>query len=61
MVTFFSMRIFTVSAILRKAKWSKSFKPKLTLTGDWLKDAGFGVGEKVTVQISANQLIITKI
>ncbi len=41
--------------------WKKTtVTPKLTLSGVWLQNAGFEIGEKVTVAVKKNQLIITK-
>lgn len=34
------------------------FFPSLNLAGDWLQDAGFEIGQSVTVEISKGQLII---
>jgi Toxin SymE, type I toxin-antitoxin system len=33
--------------------------PKLTLQGDWLKEAGFSSGQSVTVEILDKMLVIT--
>jgi toxic protein SymE len=45
-----------------KNLWKKpTIKPKLTISGEWMKKAGFEVGEKVTVSVSKNLLIITKL
>ena len=56
----------------RKIKMSRHYKyrpenpyspsainPKLVLSGDWLKKAGFNPGQSVTVEIHAEMLIIT--
>jgi toxic protein SymE len=52
-------RILTISysAILYKKK--TKFTPKITLSGDWLKKAGFETGAKVKVEVLNNKLIIT--
>lgn len=55
---FFNSRVFTISAIYVKAQFKRSFKPKITISGDWLKEAGFNIGEKIEVQIFENKLII---
>jgi len=34
--------------------------PELRLIGSWLAQAGFTIGDKVEVQVSNKQLIITK-
>lgn len=49
--------------IFRKLKISylatgKKTSPKLTLSGDWMKKAGFEIGQSVKIEIVKNQLII---
>ncbi|AGN89399.1 type I toxin-antitoxin system SymE family toxin [Flavobacterium psychrophilum] len=61
MSTFFKSRTIKISSILCKSIWKKSLKPKITLSGDWIKQAGFEIGESVIISVSKNQLIITKI
>lgn len=61
MSTFFKSRTIKISSILCKSIWKKSLKPKITLSGDWIKKAGFEIGENVSISVSKNQLIITKI
>ncbi|MEE8059453.1 MAG: SymE family type I addiction module toxin, partial [Pseudomonadales bacterium] len=34
-------------------------EPCAILRGKWLKDAGFSIGQKITIQVSGNELIIT--
>jgi len=57
---FKDVRSLKISSAFVRAQFKKSFKPKLILTGDWMKEAGFAIGEKVTVTIFENKLIITK-
>ncbi|MFL9844745.1 SymE family type I addiction module toxin [Flavobacterium rhizosphaerae] len=59
-IFFENIRHFTISSIFVKAQFKRSLKPKLTLSGDWMNAAGFSIGDKVTVKISDNQLIIDK-
>ena len=62
MSTFFSSRKLKISSQYAKALWKKpTHKPKLILSGDWMKKAGFDIGENVTITVNKNQLIITKI
>ena len=62
MNTFFNIRKLTISSFYCKAIWKKpTIKPKLTIQGDWMKKAGFSVGDKVTVSVSENLLIIQKV
>jgi hypothetical protein len=51
------------SNYVAKGKYHKTFtiRPKLTLTGKWLEEAGFKPSKLVQVECSANQLIITSI
>lgn len=60
MSTFFNSRTLTISSIFRKAQFKKSLKPKLTISGDWMKNAGFEIGSKVNIEVFENRLIITK-
>jgi hypothetical protein len=61
MGTFFSIRKLTISSQYVRALWKKpTHKPKLIISGDWMKKAGFEIGEKVTVSVSQNLLIIQK-
>ncbi|MDR6844521.1 SymE family type I addiction module toxin [Flavobacterium granuli] len=62
MDTSFNIRKLTVSSRFVRALFKKStHKPKLTISGDWMQKAGFEIGEKVTVSVSQNLLIIQKI
>lgn len=59
---FFNIRKATISALCVKPRFMKSYvKPKITISGNWLKKAGFEIGEKVTISVSENLLIIQKI
>lgn len=54
-------RQLKISSLFSMRKWMKhSVSPKITLSGKWLKDAGFNIGEPVKVQVINNQLIISK-
>lgn len=46
-----------------KGKYHKIYtiRPKLTLTGKWLEEAGFKASKLVQVECRSNQLIITSI
>ena len=58
---FFSKRKSTISALCVRPRWKKSYvKPKITISGNWLKNAGFEIGEKVNIEVFENKLIITK-
>jgi hypothetical protein len=62
MNTFFNVRTLTVSSLFTKPLWSKpKLKPKLTIQGDWMQKAGFEIGERVTISVSQNLLIIQKL
>jgi len=61
MITFINdIRNLTVSSMLVRSKWSKSIKPKLTLQGDWMTAAGFGIGDRVLIEVQNGVLIIKK-
>lgn len=58
---FFSLRISTISALCVRPRWKKAYiKPKITISGNWLKEAGFEIGEKVEIQVYKNKLVIVK-
>lgn len=61
MITFIkSVRTVKISSLITKNRWSKTHKPKITLSGVWLAHAGFQTGDKVTIIVSDNRLIIEK-
>ncbi|ELY1992620.1 SymE family type I addiction module toxin [Flavobacterium psychrophilum] len=60
MSTFFKSRTIKISSILCKSIWKKSLKPKITLSGDWIKQAGFEIGEQIQIEVQNNKLILTK-
>ncbi|AEI50254.1 SymE family type I addiction module toxin [Runella slithyformis] len=44
-----------------RSNWQQrntKFFPSINLSGDWLQDAGFNIGQAVAVEISQGQLII---
>ena len=47
----------------QRGKLDRSFRkvPKLTLSGDWLTDAGFTPAKKVLVECFEGQLVVTAI
>jgi hypothetical protein len=52
-------RQLTVSSSFRKRMWNKPvFNPKITISGKWLSELGFKIGDKINIEISNNQLII---
>lgn len=62
MTTFISkFRKLTVSATLVKNKWSRSIKPKIILSGDWMKEAGFTIGSQIEIEVRNNQLILKRL
>lgn len=62
MGTFSNLRKLKISSKYAKALWKKpTHKPKLILSGDWMQKAGFEIGEIVSITVSKNQLIITKL
>jgi len=61
MITFInSVRSLKISASLVRNKWSRTTKPKLTLTGDWMQKAGFSIGMQVIIEVEADRLIIKR-
>lgn len=55
---FFKSRTAKISYLLAKAQFKRSLKPKITLSGDWLKNAGFEIGANVEIQVYKDKLII---
>lgn len=60
MATSTNERIIKISSIFVRLEKKMTKKPKLSFSGNWLKNAGFDIGENVSVLVLENQLIITK-
>lgn len=54
----FKLRVAKISYLLAKAQFKESLKPKITISGDWLQNAGFEIGAQVTINVQKNKLII---
>jgi len=57
-------KVIKITEFYRQAgKYDRSFRkvPKITLSGDWLSDAGFKPSKMVRVECVNNQLIVTSI
>lgn len=54
----FKNRTAKISYLLAKAQFKRSLKPKIIVSGDWLKKAGFEIGAEVQIQVLKNKLII---
>jgi hypothetical protein len=57
-------KVIKITEHYRKTgKWNDSFRkvPKLTMSGDWLTEAGFTPAKMVRVECQGNQLIVTAI
>jgi toxic protein SymE len=55
---FFKSRTAKISYLPTKAQFKRSLKPKITLSGNWLQNAGFKIGANVEIQVQKNKLII---
>ncbi|WP_339834912.1 SymE family type I addiction module toxin [uncultured Flavobacterium sp.] len=56
---FFNTRINTISALIARPRWKRNYlKPKITICGNWLQNAGFEVGEKVEIEVYKNKIIL---
>ncbi|WP_116787626.1 SymE family type I addiction module toxin [Flavobacterium psychrotrophum] len=55
------VRCLTISSKLVRAQFKRSIKPQLTLSGDWMAKAGFSIGEKVSIEIEADRLVIKRL
>jgi len=61
MITYIkSIRSLKISAMLVRNRWSRKHKPKLTLSGDWMHEAGFKIGLQVIIEIEADRLVIKR-
>ncbi len=60
MITFTNLRSIKISSVFIKNRWSSTVKPKLTLSGNWLADAGFDIGERVIIEVQDKKLVIRK-
>ena len=55
-------RKLTISSQFVRFKFKNPIlKPKLPISGDWMQKSGFQIGEKVSITVNENQLIINKI
>ena len=61
MATFINERKIKVSSIFVRLNRKMTKKPKLSFSGNWLRNAGFNIGEKVSITVNDNQLIISKL
>lgn len=53
-------RVTTIqSKLVRMKYWKEKQVPILRVSGEWLKEAGFEIGSKVSIEINNKQLIIT--
>lgn len=60
-----SVRALTVSVQTVKNTWGRppateSHFPKCTLTGAWLRAAGFEIGDRITVEVEEGKLTVVK-
>jgi len=56
------IRKLKISSTYYKPQFKRPiFRPKLTISGDWVEKAGFNIGDAVTVSVSQNLLIIQKL
>jgi toxic protein SymE len=42
-----------------QGKQKENINPKITITGEWLKSAGFEIGQSIKIDIQRNKLILT--
>jgi hypothetical protein len=54
-------RIIKLQTVYRDQKWTRQIKkvPKLTLSGNWLQNAGFLPHKKIYVTVEEGRLVIT--
>jgi hypothetical protein len=60
MSTFFKKTQVTIQPKIVKAKFSESIKPTFTLSGDWIKNAGFEIGETLSVEVVNGKITLSK-
>jgi toxic protein SymE len=56
----FKSRKTSVQSFFSKSTWKRSVKPKITISGDWLKDAGINIGDSLTIEVENNKLTLIK-
>lgn len=54
------MRFLTISSLLQKRLTRNINVPFIRLTGLYLQEAGFNIGTKIKVEISKDEIIISK-
>ena len=58
---FFSNRSLKIAESYIFRKWQPAkINPKIIISGNWLKNAGFEPGEQINIEVHQNKLIITK-
>ena len=55
-----NFRSLTVSVKTVKNTWSESHFPKCTLTGAWLRAAGFEIGDQVRIEVQEGKLTVVR-
>lgn len=61
MIMFGNRKLKITSQYVRSLYNMPIFKPKITISGNWLKEAGFEIGQNVSISVNKNELIIKKI
>ena len=55
-----NFRRATVQSIFVRHKYFKSsIKPKILLSGNWIQNSGFEIGDKITIKVENNKITIT--
>ena len=52
-------RHLTVNYLHQERTYDSKLVSRISLAGVWLEDAGFTVGDKVTVQVENNRIVIS--
>lgn len=57
----FKSRKTSVQSFFTKSTWKRSIKPKITISGDWLTEAGIEPGDKLNIIVENQKLTLIKI
>ena len=53
-------RLKVTASVQRRQYYKAKFVPRVNLCGLWLADCGFTFGNELKIEVSQNQIIITK-
>lgn len=54
------LTISTKKTFCKKIRAYRPEEPKIIISGAWLRNAGFKIGDKININVNANSLLISK-